>query len=393
MSEIALVVDDVHKQFVLPHERHSSMKAILMGRRDRTFDLQRVLRGVSFEIRRGEFFGIVGRNGSGKSTLLKLLAEIYQPTSGRVTRHGSIMPLIELGVGFNPELTGRQNVYLNGAMIGFSRRQMDDMYDDIVAFAGIERFMDQKLKNYSSGMQVRLAFSIATRVKADILLIDEVLAVGDADFQRKCLAYFSDLKHSETTVVFVTHSMEAVRQYCDRAILLEEGEIVVAGDAEEVAQAYTRLFSPADVDERPARGDRWGSGGASFGDVSVPAEFTDLDDEIVVAATLTPAPGFDRRVRPDFVVRDRTGRQVFGTRSFNATEAKQHERRLMSAARITWRVPNVLNTGDYTVSLQIHDAETHDVIEQWDFAAKFAVNREPRTPYLMTPPISVEIIE
>ncbi|HMH30872.1 MAG TPA: ABC transporter ATP-binding protein, partial [Methylomirabilota bacterium] len=223
-EEIAISVKNVSKDFVLPHEKVSSIKSIFTSvtkKRNKKADTQHALKDVSFEIKKGEFFGIVGRNGSGKSTMLKILAGIYQPTAGSVRTKGKLVPFIELGVGFNPELTGRENVYLNGAMLGFSDKQVKAMYKDIVDFAELERFMDQKLKNYSSGMQVRLAFSMAVRAEADILLIDEVLAVGDADFQRKCFDYFRSLKGAGTTVVFVTHDMDAVREYCDQAILIE----------------------------------------------------------------------------------------------------------------------------------------------------------------------------
>ena len=179
--EPAVIVKDLYKTFRLPHEKHSGIKQAAVGifKGNKGFETQKVLNDISFEIKQGEFFGIVGRNGSGKSTLLKLLAGIYTPDKGLVQVKGSLMPFIELGVGFNPELTGRENVYMNGALLGFGHEEMDAMYDDIVAFAEIEKFMDQKLKNYSSGMQVRLAFSIAIKSEADILLIDEVLAVGD----------------------------------------------------------------------------------------------------------------------------------------------------------------------------------------------------------------------
>lgn len=204
---------------------------------------QKVLDGVSFDIHKGDFFGIVGRNGSGKSTLLKLIAGVYTPSSGSIEVVGSLTPFIELGVGFNPELSGRDNVYLNGALLGFTRKQMDEMYDEIVEFAELQVFMGQKLKNYSSGMQVRLAFSIAIRARADILVLDEVLAVGDEAFQKKCNDYFNKIKKDPSrTVVLVTHSMEAVRRYCNKAILLEDGKVVKEGAPNDVADAYSMQF-------------------------------------------------------------------------------------------------------------------------------------------------------
>ena len=240
--EVAIKVENVSKSFRLPHEKQSSVKGALINRfksGKNSFETQDVLRGISFEVKAGDFFGIVGRNGSGKSTLLKMLAGIYNPNQGSITVNGKLTPFIELGVGFNPELTGRENVFLNGALLGFNRNEMNVMYKDIVAFAEIERFMDQKLKNYSSGMQVRLAFSIAIRARSSILLLDEVLAVGDEAFQRKCFNYFEDLKSKNQTVIIVTHDMSAVRRFCNRAILIEDGKIKASGSPDEVANQYT----------------------------------------------------------------------------------------------------------------------------------------------------------
>lgn len=240
MDDIAIKVDKVSKSFKLPHERHGSIKSAFVNvfRRKRTFEKQQALKDISFEIKKGEFFGIVGRNGSGKSTLLKLLAEIYSPDNGQLQINGKLTPFIELGVGFNFDLTGRENVFLNGALLGFSRKEMDGMYDEIVEFAELERFMDQKLKNYSSGMQVRLAFSIAIRAKTDILLLDEVLAVGDAAFQQKCFDYFEELKKRKTTVVFVTHDMGSVMRFCTKAVYIKDSKIIYEGSPFEVADMY-----------------------------------------------------------------------------------------------------------------------------------------------------------
>jgi ABC-type polysaccharide/polyol phosphate transport system ATPase subunit len=236
----AIKVENVSKIFRLPREKSNSIKsaAIHMFSREKGYDILDALKNISFEVKEGDFFGIVGRNGSGKSTLLKLLAGIYVPTKGGVKVNGKLVPFIELGVGFNPELTGRENVYLSGALLGFNRKEMSQMYEDIVGFAELERFMDQKLKNYSSGMQVRLAFSIAIRARGDILLLDEVLAVGDAAFQQKCFDYFETLKKEKKTVVFVSHDMSAVSRFCNKAIYLRNGEMVLAADPADIAEIY-----------------------------------------------------------------------------------------------------------------------------------------------------------
>lgn len=240
-DDIAIKVDDVSKTFKLPHEKQSSVKSLFvtMFHGKRTYERQQVLKDVSFEIKKGEFFGIVGRNGSGKSTLLKLLAGIYSPDKGHIQVNGKLTPFIELGVGFNPELTGRENVFLNGALLGFNRKEMEAMYEEIVEFAELENFMDQKLKNYSSGMQVRLAFSIAIRANTDILVLDEVLAVGDAAFQQKCTDYFEELKKKKKTVILVTHEMGNVKRFCSRALLIENSKLKLIGSPEEIANQYT----------------------------------------------------------------------------------------------------------------------------------------------------------
>jgi len=242
-SNLAISVRGLSKSFRLPTERSWGLKQALFNRLRgiKGYKDQQVLSGIDLEIKKGEFVGIVGRNGSGKSTLLKLLAGIYYPSAGEIVVNGSLTPFIELGVGFNMELSGRENVYLNGAILGFSNSEIDAMYDDIVKFAELGDFMDQKLKNYSSGMQVRLAFSIAIRAKGDILILDEVLAVGDAEFQKKCNDYFESL-HGKQTVILVTHSMDSVKKFCDRAIMIENGKIACAGSPEEVTAAYEQLW-------------------------------------------------------------------------------------------------------------------------------------------------------
>lgn len=245
---VRIKVDHVMKRFRIPHEQTQSLKQTLLNFRKRGFEEFRVLDDISFEVYEGEFFGILGRNGSGKSTLLKLLASIYEPTKGSITTNGDLTPFIELGVGFNAELTGRENVFLNGAILGLTQKEIEQKFDAIVSFAELERFMDQKLKNYSSGMLVRLAFSIAIQAHNSILLIDEVLAVGDERFQDKCLKVFSEIKKDPTkTVIFVSHDMAAVQRFCDRAVVIHDGKLEFVGDAADAAIEYKKLNFPETV--------------------------------------------------------------------------------------------------------------------------------------------------
>ena len=243
-NENAIEVNHLSKSFILPTERAWGLKQAIFNRLRgvKGYKNQKVLKDITFNVKKGEFLGIVGRNGSGKSTLLKILSGIYYPEKGSVVVNGNLVPFIELGVGFNPELTGRENVYLNGALLGFSNKEMDEMYDDIWDFAELKDFQDQKLKNYSSGMLVRLAFSIAIRANGDILVLDEVLAVGDAEFQQKCNDYFSSLKNQNQTIILVTHDMSNVERFCDRAIMIENGKVMVEGSPKDVAKAYLDLW-------------------------------------------------------------------------------------------------------------------------------------------------------
>jgi ABC-type polysaccharide/polyol phosphate transport system ATPase subunit len=270
-EELALRASGVTKVFRLPHERvHTLKERVLHPTRGRSFERLRALDGVSFDVARGEFFGIVGRNGSGKSTLMKCLAGVYRPDGGEIWGRGRMAPFIELGVGFNPELTARDNVLINAVMLGLSPAQARARYDSIIAFAELEDFQDLVLKNYSSGMQVRLAFSVMVHVDADVLLIDEVLAVGDASFQQKCHDALADARRAGRTILLVTHDMDQVLRFCDRAMLLERGRIVEIGGARRVASRYMQVnFAVRDELETmpvlPA-GDG-ADGGAAFLDV------------------------------------------------------------------------------------------------------------------------------
>ena len=233
----------VSKAFRLPHEQRTTIKEYFLHPFHRmTYETQRALDDVSFAVERGEFFGIIGPNGSGKSTLLKILAGIYRADSGAVSIDGLLSPFIELGVGFNFELTARDNMRVNGTLLGLSRRELDARFDDIIEFAELERFVDQKLKNYSSGMLLRLAYSIAIQVDFDILLLDEVLAVGDQSFQEKCFDTLRDARAGKT-IVYVSHDLITVEELCDRALLVEQGSAREIGTPRDVVAAYAELVA------------------------------------------------------------------------------------------------------------------------------------------------------
>ena len=383
---VGLSIESVSKDFVLPHEKKNSLKHVVTSMFDRkTTTRQRALQGVSFEVREGEFFGIVGRNGSGKSTMLKILAGIYQPTKGHVHVHGKLVPFIELGVGFNPELTGKENVFLNGALLGFSEKQVAAMYNDIVAFAELERFMDQKLKNYSSGMQVRLAFSVAIMAEADILLIDEVLAVGDADFQRKCFEYFKSLKKRKKTVVFVSHDMSAVQQYCDRAVLIDKSKVIDIGDPAKIAMEYNRLFLEADTKEKKQQKgsgeERWGDNQATWKKVTARVVKDKTGNPATIEITATGAANQDIEFPIfGFSIKDSEFKQITG---MNTVRKQIKPKPLAKGEKfsITWQVSNILNAGTYFVDCTVAHDQASMVSDRWPDATHFEVQRLDNNPY------------
>lgn len=239
----AISVRNLSKTFRLPEERRGTLRERLMKlHRRNERKVRRTLDNLNFEIQQGEFFGIIGRNGSGKSTLLKILARIYKPDKGsEFTINGRIAPMLELGVGFNSELTGRENVYLNATILGLTKEEIDARYADIVRFAELEDFMDLQVKHYSSGMSVKLAFSVAAQIDAPIMLLDEVLAVGDFVFQEKCFAYFEECKKRGKTIILVTHSPSSMKRFADRAMLIHQSKIAMIGDPHEVLERYHQL--------------------------------------------------------------------------------------------------------------------------------------------------------
>lgn len=250
----AVEIRNVSKMFKLYHENVRSLKEKVLFFRRRGYEEFWALKDVSIDVDEGETLGIIGANGSGKSTLLKCITRILYPTRGKVVTNGSIAALLELGAGFQPDLTGRENVYLNASILGFSRREVDKRFDEIVAFAELERFIDNHVRNYSSGMYIRLGFAVAINVDPDILIIDEVLAVGDEAFQRKCIERIQDIQESGKTIIFVTHNVDLTREICSRVVMLDRGEIVKQGKPREVVNHYHQVMET--VEEGSERGDR-----------------------------------------------------------------------------------------------------------------------------------------
>ncbi len=249
MSDIAIKVENLSKKYLIGHGQSGSLRETLTGLWHNTFggknpDVEEfwALRDVSFEIKQGEAVGIIGRNGAGKSTLLKLLSKITYPTNGKITMNGRVSSLLEVGTGFHPELTGRENIYLNGTILGMTRREVKSKFDEIVAFSGVERFLDTPVKRYSSGMYVRLAFAVAAHLEPEILIIDEVLAVGDAEFQKKCLGKMDEVAKGGRTVLFVSHNMGAIGDLCKTGILLENGLNSLQGDISKIINGYLNIY-------------------------------------------------------------------------------------------------------------------------------------------------------
>jgi ABC-2 type transport system ATP-binding protein len=384
-DDIAISVQGVFKNFHYNSNEANSVKGILTGifkeKKDQK-DIQHALKNVSFEVKKGEFFGIVGRNGSGKSTLLKMIAGIYQPSKGNIQVSGKLVPFIELGVGFNPELTGKENVYLNGALLGFSKKEISSMYNEIVEFAELEKFMNQKLKNYSSGMQVRLAFSMAVRAKADILLIDEVLAVGDANFQRKCYEYFQRIKSQGITVIFVTHDMGAVRQYCDRVALIESSKLVSVTNADLAAKNYAKLFRNDQKSKHShIENKRWGDKRAEY--KRVKAELINDNKDVCLDITLAVKNNI---LDPTFgyMVANASNQPIMGSNTqieqLNIPALKKGDR-----LRIKWVFPNIFNEGSYNVELVLMYDSVTTVADWWEDAVAFTVTNDKRTPYIVNP--------
>jgi len=359
----AVAIEGVSKTFRLPHQQYSTLKErVLHPFRSTDYDELRAVQDISLEIGTGEFFGIVGRNGSGKSTLLKCIAGIYGVDTGRISVAGRLSPFIELGVGFNMDLTARDNVIINAIMLGLSRRDARARFDEVIEFAELQEFIDLKLKNYSSGMLVRLAFATSIQVQAEILLIDEVLAVGDAAFQQKCFEEFYRLKREGRTIVFVSHDMYTVERFCDRAMLMERGSMIQLGDPRTIGRAYHKLNFGHLPHEAPA--EEQASNGTTIAEAwfenAAGERITSADQEerlsmcfeVRLAEDLSE-PVFAATLRTELghtIVVARSDQHARGTGSFKAGE------------RVTARfdLPNWLTPSRYTLTPSVAREGTGD---------------------------------
>jgi len=377
--DVAVEANQVSKKFKLIHERNQSIKAAIMrGRRTISEDFW-ALRDVSFQVHRGETFGLIGENGSGKSTMLKCLTRILRPTQGSVSVEGKVSALLELGAGFHPELSGRENVFLNGAILGLSQKELRSRFDEIVDFAGIGQFIDEPVKNYSSGMYVRLGFSVAINVDPDVLFVDEVLAVGDEAFQRKCNEKFAELRRAGKTIVLVSHGMAGVQNLCDRVAWFSHGQLIQLGNPREVIEAYTgTVQSDRQVDQQGHN--RWGSGEGRITDVRFVDEAGDRTTRVRSGESAT--------LRLDYEMSAPIERPVFGIaistlEGFNVTGPNSRDAGCVPQALdgtghvdITFD-PVLLLPGSYDLTVSLHD---YTCLHPYDFrqnVLRFDVDRGP----------------
>jgi ABC-2 type transport system ATP-binding protein len=373
----AIAVEDVSKRFRLYHEQNRSLKIALMRRRRASFEEFWALRHVDLEVPAGETFGLVGENGSGKSTLLKCLARILRPEEGRISVEGKVSALLELGAGFHPELTGRENVYLNASILGLSQKEVDRKFDEIVGFAGLERFIDTPVKNYSSGMYVRLGFSVAINVDPDVLLVDEVLAVGDEQFQRRCYERFADLKNKGRTIVVVSHALGLVRELCDSVAWIAEGQVKEIGAADDVVESYVgQVETVASADGET----RWGSGEIKIEGIELldaqgtPVTRLRSGDPLTIRFRYRATAEMERPVFGLTVGRD--GMMLAGS---NTRDAEGVPDRISGEGFVDLRIDRLaLLAGSYEVTPSIHDRSLHHAYDVRVRAFRFDVDAGAR---------------
>jgi ABC-type polysaccharide/polyol phosphate transport system ATPase subunit len=376
---IAIEVEDLHKAFRIPSRRIETLKErVLHPFTPLEYATLDALRGISFHVRAGEFFGVAGRNGSGKTTLLKLIASIYRADRGRIRLAGTLAPFIELGVGFNPNFTARDNVLLNGVMMGLSPKEARRRFDAVIEFAELEDFIEMKLKNYSSGMSLRLAFALLTQSDADVMLVDEVLAVGDASFAQKCTDTFQRLRTEGRTIILVTHDMESLRKFCDHAIMIEGGAVELAGEPDEVAYRYMQInFSGPPKTQAPGKAEGYKPLVGRIAEVWLEDDDGDRAEEFahgelihlvatIEARQVIERPGFSFEIFAD------DGARLFATPT---SWTDEHER-LEPGERIRFKatVKNALNPGRFRVRCSLaRRGNGFDFVDTRDPGAEFVV--------------------
>ena len=378
MGTPAVTVDGVWKNFRLYQEKNQHLKSTLLRGRRARYEEFWALKGIDFEIQHGESFGIIGSNGSGKSTLLKCLAGILTPDKGCITHDGRVVALLELGAGFHPELSGRENVYLNGAILGMSRGDIDRSFDEIVEFSGLERFIDTPVKNYSSGMVVRLGFAVATNVDPEILVIDEVLAVGDASFQQRCYERIESFRQDGRTIILVSHGLAQITQLCSKAAWIEKGDLKKVGPALEVVSDYTGDSYHAIAKAEGEIGERWGEGGAEITAIRVLDGEGRERDAHVSGRPMTISIDIDAHLPVDdsvvgIRITDLHGRTIFGT---NTRRRAFEMPRLNGPASINFNVPELnLLEGTYELTAALSDVTEVHEYDHWDRKVRFNVHQ------------------
>jgi ABC-2 type transport system ATP-binding protein len=378
-SSVAVTVSGVSKTFRVYRNRNQSLKGAFVRGGRGSFDKFWALKDIDLEIPEGKTFGLLGHNGSGKSTLLKCIARILTPDSGEITAHGRLAAMLEVGSGFHPELSGRENVYLNGAIMGMSHREIDRKFDDIVDFSGVSRFIDQPVKNYSSGMYVRLGFSVAIHVEPEILLVDEVLAVGDTEFQEQCMNKFAQFKDEGRTVIVVSHGLEQMRTFCDEAAWLNQGKLSAVGPAAQVIDGYSDKAHGAVAVE--GGGSRFGSGEAQITNIEwlgvdgLPAPKIHPGDRIVVRLHFQCTTPVERPVF-GVSIDTRDGVWVWGLHGLDAQYVP--ERLEPGEGSVDVVIPAIpLRPNSYTLSASIQNYEVTQVIDAWQKAVRFDVMPGP----------------
>jgi ABC-type polysaccharide/polyol phosphate transport system ATPase subunit len=379
MSDSAVIVDGLWKSFRLYQEKNQYLKSTLLRGKRARYEEFWALKDVSFEIPQGSTFGIIGTNGSGKSTLLKCLTGILSPDKGSVSINGDIAALLELGAGFHPDLSGRENIFLNGAILGMTNKQIEDRYEEIVEFSELGRFIDTPVKNYSSGMTVRLGFSIAINVEPEILIIDEVLAVGDENFQQKCREKIEDFRQRGKTIILVSHGLTDVANICDQVAWLDKGQLRAIGPAVEIVSKYNALSHQAEPVQQEDRGDRWGTREIEIQEVFLSDELGDKVTNVESGKLVNLNCSYQSSIELNngafaYGITDIHGNVLWGTNSKVQGVPFPIAR---GAGNNTVTIPNLhLLDGTYDLSVAVADGSYSHEYDHWSRRHRFTVRQE-----------------